>query len=278
VSARALAILCGGGALPLIAASAVRASGRDVLLVGLSGSAGAEIEAFDHIWVKLGEFGRLTKVLRERGVEDLAMLGAVSRPEFSDVRFDLGALRRIADIARLFRGGDDGLLKGVARIFESEGFRFVGVGDFAPELLAPTGRIAGPKPDGEAEADIAFGARLIAALSPFDVGQGAVVARERVLAVEAAEGTDDMLKRVATLRASGKLKFKGRAGVFVKAAKRGQDRRFDLPTVGVATIQAAARAELAGLALAAGETLIVDREAFAAAADRAGLFVVGFSA
>jgi len=249
-----------------------------VLLVGLSGSAGPEIEAFDHVWVKLGEFGRLTKVLREHDVGELAMLGAVSRPEFSDIRFDLGALRRIADIAKLFRGGDDGLLKGVARIFESEGFRFVGIGDFAPELLAPAGRIAGPKPDSEAEADIAFGARLIAALSPFDVGQGAVVARERVLAVEAAEGTDEMLKRVATLRAGGKLKLKGRAGVFVKAAKHGQDRRFDLPTVGVATIEAAVRAELAGLALAAGETLIVDREAFAAAADRAGLFVVGFAA
>ena len=278
MSGRALAILCGGGALPLIAARAARASGREVLLVGLSGSAGPEIETFDHIWVKLGEFGRLTKVLREREVGELAMLGGVSRPEFSDIRFDLGALRRIADIAKLFRGGDDGLLKGVARIFESEGFRFVGIGDFAPELLAPAGRIAGPKPDSEAETDIAFGARLIAALSPFDVGQGAVVARERVLAVEAAEGTDEMLKRVAALRAGGRLRFKGRAGIFVKAAKRGQDRRFDLPTVGVATIEAAVRAELAGLALAAGETLIVDREAFAAAADRAGLFVVGFAA
>ncbi len=205
------------------------------------------------------------------------MFGAVSRPEFADVKLDWGAVRRIADIAKLFRGGDDALLKGIARIFDSEGFRFVGIADFAPELLAPAGRIAGPKPGEEAEADMAFGARLIAALSPFDVGQGVVVARQRVIAVEAAEGTDEMLARVADLRARGRIRLKGRAGVFVKAAKRGQDLRFDLPTVGVATIAALARAEISGLALAAGQTLIVEREAFAAAAEQAGLFVIGFS-
>lgn len=272
-----LAILCGAGALPLIAARAVRAGGREVLLIGLSGSAGAEIEAFDHVWVKLGEFGRLTKILRERGIEDLAMLGAVSRPEFADIRLDFGALKRIGDIAKLFRGGDDGMLKGIAHIFESEGFRFVGVTDFAPELLAPAGHIAGLKPDAAAETDIVFGSRLITALSPFDVGQSAVIARERVIAVEAAEGTDEMLKRVADLRARGRLRLKGRVGVIVKAAKRGQDLRFDLPTIGSATVEAAARAELAGLAIAAGETLIVDRDGLAAAADKAGLFVIGFT-
>jgi UDP-2,3-diacylglucosamine hydrolase len=269
--------LCGGGALPLQAARAVEAQGRGVFLVGLSGWAGPEIEAFDHAWVKMGEFGRVTRLLRERGVEELAMLGGVSRPDFSDVRLDWGAVKRAADIAKLFRGGDDGLLKGVARIFESEGFRFVGIAGFAPELLCPAGRFAGPKPDKEAQADIAFGARLLAALSPFDVGQGAVIARERVIAVEAAEGTDAMLKRIAELRASGRVRLKGRAGVFVKAAKRGQDLRFDLPAVGPATVEAAVQAELAGLALAAGQTLILEREAFLADAERAGLFVIGFT-
>lgn len=276
MSGAGLAILCGGGALPLTAARAARAQGREPLLVGLSGSASAEIEAFDHIWLKLGEFGKLTKILRERGVEELSMLGAVSRPEFSDIRLDWGALKHAAQVANLFRGGDDGLLKGLARIFESEGFRFVGVADFAPELLAPEGEIAG-RAAPEWLADIAFGARLLSALSPFDVGQGVVVARGRVLAVEAAEGTDEMLTRIADLRARRRLRFKGRAGVFVKVPKSGQDLRFDLPTVGPATIEAAARAELAGLALAAGATLILEREAFAAAAERAGMFVVGFS-
>ena len=189
---------------------------------------------------------------------------------------ELPALKRAREIARLFRGGDDGLLKGIARLLEAEGLNIVGVADFAPELLAPLGCIAGPPPDAEAEADIAFGQRLIEALSPFDVGQGAVVARERTLAVEAAEGTDAMLARVAEMRSSGRLKLKGRVGVFVKAAKRGQDVRFDLPAVGLGTIETARRAELAGVAIAAGQALIAEREAFAAAAEDAGLFVVGF--
>jgi UDP-2,3-diacylglucosamine hydrolase len=272
-----LAIVCGGGLLPLQAARAARAGGREVFLIGLASWAEHEIEAFDHVWVKLGEFGRVTRLLREKGIVELAMLGTVSRPDFSDVKLDWGAVKRAGAIARLFRGGDDGLLKGIARIFESEGFRFVGIADFAPELLSPQGLFVGPKPDAEAEADIAFGARLLAALSPFDVGQGAVVARQRVVAIEAAEGTDAMLKRVADLRASGRVRFKGRAGVFVKAAKRGQDFRFDLPTVGPATIEAATRAELSGIALSAGETLILERDSFVAAAERAGLFVIGFA-
>ena len=165
----------------------------------------------------------------------------------------------------------------MARILEREGLRIVGVGDFAPELLAPVGRIAGGAPDDDAQADIVFGAALLAALSPYDVGQGVVVARKRALAIEAAEGTDAMLARVADLRAKGRLRFKGRAGVFVKAAKRGQDLRFDLPAIGLATLAAAGRAELKGVAVAAGQTLIADRAAFAAAAADAGLFVVGFA-
>jgi hypothetical protein len=165
----------------------------------------------------------------------------------------------------------------VARILEREGLRVVGVGDFAPQLVAPIGRIAGVAPDEEALADIAFGAALLGALSPYDVGQGAVVSRKRVLAVEAAEGTDAMLARVAELRVQRRLRLKGRAGVFVKAAKRGQDLRLDLPTVGLATLQGAGRAELKGVAVAAGQTLIADRAAFAAAAEAAGLFVVGFA-
>jgi len=273
----ALAILCGGGALTLQAARQAKANGRAVFLVGLVGSASPEIESFDHIWVKIGELARFTGALRQRGVEEVAMLGAVTRPEFADVRPDWGAVKHIGEIARLFRSGDDGLLRGVARILEREGLRIVGVGDFAPQLVAPVGRIAGGAPDDDARADIAFGAALLGALSPYDVGQGAVVARKRVLAVEAAEGTDAMLARVAELRASRRLRFKGRAGVFIKAAKRGQDLRLDLPAIGVATLEAAARAELKGVAVAAGQTLIANRAAFAAAAQAAGLFVVGFA-
>ena len=275
---RPLAILCGGGGLALEAAKLARQNGREVFLVGIVGSASIDIESFTHIWLKLGELGKLFGALEERKIKDLAILGAVSRPEFADLKLDWGAVKRAAEIARIFRGGDNNLLEGVARIFEREGMTIVGAQDFAPQLLAPTGLIAGRAPDDEVQADIKFGVAMLGALSPFDVGQGAVIARGRVLAIEAAEGTDAMLSRVADMRASRRLKFKGRAGVFVKAPKRGQDMRLDLPTVGLRTLESAARAELAGVAVAAGEVLIAERDHFVAVAEAAGLFVVGWTA
>jgi len=277
-STRPLAILCGGGGLALEAAKLARQNGREVFLVGIVGSASIDIESFPHIWLKLGELGKLFGALEERKIKDLAILGAVSRPEFADLKLDWGAVKRAAEIARIFRGGDNNLLEGVARIFEREGMTIVGAQDFAPQLLAPTGLIAGRAPDDEVQADIKFGVAMLGALSPFDVGQGAVIARGRVLAIEAAEGTDAMLSRVADMRASRRLKFKGRAGVFVKAPKRGQDMRLDLPTVGLRTLESAARAELAGVAVAAGEVLIAERDHFVAVAEAAGLFVVGWTA
>jgi DUF1009 family protein len=275
---RPLAILCGGGDLAMEAARLARDGGREVFLAGIVGSASVDIETFPHIWVKLGEIGKLLAALRERGIADLALLGAVRRPEFSDVKLDWGAIARAGELAKLFRGGDDGLLRGVAGLFEREGLNIIGVRDFAPALLAPAGLIAGRAPDAAREADIAFAVKMLTALSPFDVGQGTVVADSRVLAVEAAEGTDAMLGRIAGMRASRRLRLKGRAGVFVKAAKRGQDMRLDLPAVGLGTIAAAERAELAGLAIAAGEVLVADRARFTAAAEAAGLFVVGWTA
>jgi DUF1009 family protein len=273
-----LCLVCGAGGLPLEAAREACANGRDVFLVGLVGSAGREIEAFPHLWVRLGEVGKLFSALKSRGVADVGFLGAVARPDLADLLPDWGAIVRAGEIAKLFRGGDDALLRGVARLFESEGFRIVGPRDFAPGLLAPKGEIVGPSPDEEARADIAFGAKLLEAMSPFDIGQGAVISAERALAIEAAEGTDRMLARVAEMRANGRLKLKGKAGVFVKAAKRGQDVRLDLPAVGPDTIAAARRAQLIGLAIATGEVLIADRSGLVKAAEEAGLFIFGWTA
>jgi DUF1009 family protein len=277
-TARPLAILCGGGGLAFEAATFARENGRDVLLIGIVGVTPSEIEAFEHVWVRMGEVGKLFATLSARAIEELAILGPVARPEFTDLRLDWGAVKRVAELASLFRGGDDKLLKGIAELFAREGIRIVGPQEFAPQLLATEGVIAGFAPDAETEADIKFAAGMLGALSPFDVGQGAVVANGRVLAIEAAEGTDAMLARIAEMRASRRLRFKGPAGVFVKAAKRGQDMRLDLPSVGENTIEAAARAELSGIAIAAGEVLVADRARLAKAAAVAGLFVVGWRA
>lgn len=275
--ARPLAILCGGGGFPLEVARAAEANGRPPFLVGVVGSSDPAIETFAHVWVHLGQVGRMFGALKERGVADIALVGAMTRPEFSDLRLDWGALKRAPELAQLFRGGDNRLLVGIAGIFEREGLRVVGAHEIAPQLVAPLGAFGARAASASAESDMKLGAALLAALSPFDVGQGAVVANGRVIAVEAAEGTDAMLARVAELRASRRLRLQGPQGVFVKAPKLGQDLRLDMPTVGPKTIEAAKRAELQGVALAAGRVLVADRAAFLRAADAAGLFVTGFA-
>jgi hypothetical protein len=274
---RPLAIVCGGGDFPLEVARAAAAAGRSPFLVGIVGASDQGVEAFDHVWLHIGQVGKLFAALEAHGVVDVALIGALARPEFSDLRFDWGALKRAPELAQAFLGGDNRLLGGIATIFEREGLRVVGAHEIAPQLLAPLGPIGARGASTQAGEDVRTGAALLAALSPFDVGQGVVVADGRIVAVEAAEGTDAMLARVAELRATRRTRASGPAGVFVKLPKRGQDLRFDMPAIGPRTIDAAAHAQLQGIAVAAGAVLIAERAASARLADAAGLFVVGFT-
>jgi UDP-2,3-diacylglucosamine hydrolase len=272
-----LAILAGGGAFPLEVAGEARRAGRDPFLIGVVGATDSAIEAYPHVWVRMGEVGKLFAALKERAIAEMVIIGAMTRPDFADLRLDWGAVKRAAGLAQLFRRGDNGLLAGLAAIIEREGVRVVGAHEVAPRLLAPFGPIGARAPSEEDETDIAYGARLLGALSAFDAGQGAIVAAGRVLAIEAAEGTDAMLARVAEMRANGRLRLSGVAGVLVKAPKRGQDLRLDMPAVGPKTIEGAVKAQLRGVAIAAGRVLVLERALCACQADAAGLFVAGFA-
>jgi DUF1009 family protein len=201
----------------------------------------------------------------------------VFRPHLKDFRLDWTTLRILPRLARLYRGGDDHLLSGVAEIVGEFGFRLLSIAEIAPELLVPAGVLGRHKPSPEDEIDIAFGMDLLRALGPFDVGQAAAVAGRRVLAVEAAEGTMVMLARLAELRKGGRLQLPKRAGVMVKAPKPSQDRRIDLPAIGAETVEQAAAAGLSGIAVEAGGTIVPDIAALVRAADAAGLFVTGVS-
>lgn len=172
-------------------------------------------------------------------------------------------------------GGDNSVLTGIIGFFESKGFKVVGAHEIAPDLIAGKGVFSKRRPGKTDRADIAIGLEVIAALGPLDVGQATVVAHKYVLAVEAAEGTDKMIERCKDLNKWGKSGRRKRSGVLVKCAKPGQERRIDLPTVGPETIRHASQAGLAGIAIAANDVLIVDRERFIKAANDAGLFVVG---
>ena len=196
------------------------------------------------------------------------MAGPVRRPSLASIRPDWRAAKFLARIG-LRALGDDGLLGAIIKEFELEGFRVVGVHDVLGSLLAPEGPLGAIVPDAEARADIERGLEVARAIGAVDVGQAVVVQQGIVLGVEAVEGTDALIER------AGRLKREGPGGVLVKIAKPGQERRADLPTVGVGTVQAAARAGLRGIAVEASMALVMDRPAGAAAADRAGLFVIG---
>ena len=271
-----LAMICGGGSLPLAVAAAVAARGREVVLFPLRGAAeGTAVERFTHHWVHIGQIGKFMRVARAAGCRDVVFIGALVRPSIWQTRPDLGGLMMLPRALKAFRGGDNHLITGMGRLLEQEGFRLLGAHEVAPEILIPEGTLGHAQPTEHDRADIALGLEYLHADGPFDIGQAAVVAGRHILAVEAIEGTDQMLERVAALRANGRLRASAGTGVLVKAPKPGQDRRFDLPTMGPQTVENAARAGLAGIAVVAGATIMAEPDRLVQAADKAKLFVIG---
>lgn len=270
---RALGILAGGGPLPGQVAAAARAAGRPVFIVGLEGYAEpAVIAPFPHAMARLGAAGTILGLLRGAAVQDLVLVGPVRRPSVFDLRPDAEGVRIMARIGRAAFGGDDGLLAAVVRVLAEEGFHIIGAHEIITESLGPAGLLTRVAPDAQAQADIDRGVAVARVIGAVDVGQGCVVQQGIVLAVEAIEGTDAMLARARGLARPGP------GGVLVKLVKPGQDRRADLPTIGPRTIAACAEAGLRGIAFEAGGTMLTDRAATIAEADRAGLFLVGVAA
>jgi UDP-2,3-diacylglucosamine hydrolase len=273
-----LAIICGGGSFPGAVAEAIKRRGRRPVMFPVRGWADPKVvEPYTHYWVAIGQAGRLFRLARAEHCREAVLIGTLLRPALTQLRPDWYMLRLMPRIAAVFRGGDDRLLSGIAALFEEGGLRIVGVGDVAPEIVLPQGMLARHAPSERDHADIAHGLKLIATLGAFDIGQAVIVADGHVVAVEASEGTDNMLMRVAQMRSEGRFTKPPGVGVLVKAPKPGQDRRFDLPAIGPTTIENVARAGLAGLAVAAGSAIVAEPEKVSAAADRAKIFFVGVS-
>ena len=273
-----IALICGGGSIPGAVAAAIAKSGRRPVMLAIRGWADPKlVERYTHHWIAVGQAGRLLRLALAENCREAVFIGTLTRPALTQIRLDWRTIRMMPRIIRAFAGGDDRLISGIARLAEEAGLRIIGVKDVAPEILVPEGVLGRHQPSARDRTDIACALDLIATLGPFDVGQAAVVANNYVLAIEAAEGTDNMLARIADLREMGRVTTPKSVGVLVKAPKPKQDQRFDLPTIGPRTITNAARASLAGIAVAAGHTMMADPSELLAEADRAGLFVVGVS-
>lgn len=256
--------------MPGTVASAARAAGREVFIIGLEGFADPTVLAgWPHEIIRIGAAGRILGALRREGCKDLVLIGPVRRPSMLDLRPDTEGLGILARIGRAAFRGDDGLLAAVIRVLSEEGFRVIGIQDVLSEVLGPAGVLTRVAPDTQAMADVRRGVTTALALGAADVGQGCVVQQGIVLAVEAAEGTDAMLDRCRALIR------RGPGGVLVKLVKPNQERRADLPTIGPETIRRAVAAGLRGVAFEAGGTILAEREASVAVADAAGLFLLG---
>ncbi len=259
-----LGIIAGGGALPGLLVSACRAANRDHYVLGLTGFAdNAALPRPADAWIKLGEVGRGFEALRAAGVAEVVMAGAVQRPKFSELITDFKGAAMLARIAGRAALGDDSLLSAVVGEIEGEGFKVVGADSILFELLAPAG-VMGRHGAGAHRRDIDTGFAAAKAHGKADAGQAVVVKDGKVVAAEAADGTDAMLGRV-------------NGGVLVKVKKPQQERRVDLPTVGPATVRNAIAAGLSGIAVEAGHTFMLERARMVAMADDAGLFIVGVS-
>lgn len=269
----AIGLLAGGGAAPVAIVRSLLAQGRRVHVVGLGGPfhPPADAPGVTCDEVGIAQIGKMLWSFREQECRDLMIAGTVRRPDLWTVRPDLGFFTNIPAILALTRGGDDRLLRRVVRFFEDKGFRVRGLADETPDLLVPKGPLGRVVPTPDQEADATQARLILASLGHLDVGQAVVMRDGRLCAVEGAEGTDGLLKRVAEQHGND---ARG-SGVLVKMPKPGQDMRMDLPTIGPETINNARAAGLAGIAVASAATLLIEASATREAADAAGVAVWG---
>ena len=276
ISEGRLGIIAGSGLLPFYVADAARAAGENPLIIRLANESAAPFEGFEQVVIGVGDMAGLKAALSGHGIRRVVLSGGVRRrPEWREIHPTLATLVKLPSVIRtLLSGGDDAVLQMVIKLIEAHGASVIGAHAVAPDLLAELGPIGGAAPDEDARRDIARAADAAVALGALDVGQGAVSVGGRIVALEGVEGTDQMLARVAALREEGRISPR-RKGVLVKMCKPNQDIRADLPTIGRSTVENAARAGLAGIAVEAGRALVLEREEMIRAADSAGLFVCG---
>lgn len=266
-----LGLIAGGGSLPILLAQRCRAAGRPLFVLRLKGFADPALSEFEGGEAGIAEFSRIFALLRGAGAGAVCLAGHVSRPDFAALKPDLRGLMALPGAIAAAARGDDALLRYVVGEFEREGFAIEGADTVDSGLTLPAGPLGRVAPGAEHRADIAAALQGARSVGERDLGQGAVAANGRVAAEEGLDGTDALLRRCAEAGAA-------RGGVLAKAPKPIQERRVDLPVIGVATIEAAAAAGLAGVVGEAGSVLVLDRAAVIAAADRLGLFVVGIAA
>ncbi|WP_372707266.1 LpxI family protein [Brevundimonas sp.] len=270
-----LGLIAGGGALPISVAARCEAEGRPVFLVRLNGFADPHLARYPGIDVGLAEIGKILSALEKAGCGAVTFAGTVSRPDFKTLKPDLKGAILLPGIIKAATQGDDALLRKILSVFEDEGYAIEGADDILGGETLPSGALGAVQPTEYQLCDLRKALHIAEKAGELDIGQGAVVCDGLVLAVEAQEGTDAMLARVAGLPGDLRGTATARMGALGKAPKPIQDLRVDMPVMGERTVEMAAAAGLAGVGGIAGKLILIDRGAVIEAANRLGLYVWG---
>ena len=265
-----LGIIAGGGSLPMALVEQCKKQNRPFCVLALKGHADPDLFPTDIPikWIRLGAVGKGFAEMKKQGVTEMVLIGGVHRPSLTELCPDWRGLKFFAKIG--FKAlGDDGLLRAVINEIERSGFKVVGIDDIMPSLLAPKGVLGVCEPSKADRVDIIRGIEVAKLLGRADVGQAVIVQQGLVLSVEGIEGTANLIKRTKELKRSGG------GGVLVKVSKPQQERRVDLPTIGIETVRDIKEAGFRGIAVEAGSVLIADCEQTMRLADKLGIFIVG---
>jgi len=271
-------LIAGSGELPYAVIEGCRAAGHEFQVISL---AGTPVDLPDNISVithEAGKLGRITKALKKADCTHICFAGKVERPDFGALKPDFKGLRRLPGVIAAARHGDDALLSYLLSSFENDGFEIIAPQNLCSHVLMPEGHLGAVTMAAEHRADSEKACRIARQIGALDIGQSAVVCEGLVLAVEAQEGTDAMLKRVAALPEAIRGTSGARRGVLAKMVKPGQETRVDLPAIGAQTIALADEAGLAGIVSEGGKSFVFRRDDVAAKADVAGMFVAGLPA
>lgn len=266
-----IALVAGRGDLPRALMRLFQNQKRPFVVLAFKGQAEDDlVKDIPHIWLHFGETGKALRFIKDNHIQEIVMAGAMSRPTLSEIRPDWEGVKWLARLGKRALG-DDNLLKLVIGMIEEHGYRVVGIDEILTDLIAPEGVLTSLEPDEQAWRDIGRGIEVLTALGPADVGQAVVIQEGLVLGVEAIEGTDALIERASALRRPGL------GGILIKTAKRQQEHRADLPTIGPNTIHGAINAGLRGIAVEAGRTLILNRAEVLNLAHEKGLFIVSLA-
>lgn len=272
-----IAIIAGSGALPVALAKGLERQGYRPFIIATRGEVDdpAAFAAFDGISLALEEIGRLVPALKKNRITHAVLAGGIGRrPNWKKLRPSMGLLRMLPVVISRLARGDNAVLSALVEHIEANGIRVIGAHQILPDLLAAPGPLGAHVPTDRDRRDIDAAYEAALAIGALDIGQAAVAVGGRAIALEGIEGTDGLLERVRDLRTHGRIGG-ARGGVLVKCAKPGQELRADLPTIGPLTVDSAHAAGLAGIAVEADRSLVLEAAEVAARADRFGLFVVG---